>query len=334
MLALFFNSDWVSSAALERTFERISKALDRPVPQGDLPARFKAALKELEGSVLEIEDRTVSFSNPGVQDFLQRVVAEDRLLPSVIRVVEEFAEFQQSWAVWCAQKSTSAAMETMAAAWAAAASRLLYAADGNPLQRLALMINLYDRLKTDELAILVDHAINDLSQQEIEGDEADEARSVLEQLTLSLLPMEILDKAKEVVTAAVASMLRDYGFGLSLDTIKSVTESLFEHGSDENSAAEASTTALKGYLDDLDSVLSDITSVGDLETFEQELTTLMDDYGVTDTMVASSINHRRDELLEYESRYDDEDRGWSPADSPGYMSDDDIRSLFGALREV
>lgn len=84
MLALFLNGSWASVPTLERTFGRMSMALGRPVPQGTHSARFRAALRELEGSVLAIESRNVSFSNPGVQDFLQRVVVEDDLMPSIV----------------------------------------------------------------------------------------------------------------------------------------------------------------------------------------------------------------------------------------------------------
>ncbi len=332
MLSLFFNSDHVPATALERTFERISTALGRPVPGGDLPARFRAAVKELEGSVLEIESRIISFSNPGVQDYLQRAVVEDRLLPAVVGVVEEFAEIEQTWAVWREQKPTASAVESLAPVWTGALSRLLDGDSGSPLQRLALAIDLYDHLETDELATLVERVVNDLGAVELEAEEAGLAQSVLEQLVISLLPMMLCEKAKETTTTAIVAMLRNYGSVLTLDTIKSVTQSLLNYGSDDRLATKAATVALKGYLHELDSVLSEITSVDELNSLELELKALMKDYGVVDRRTVHSISDRRD-TLERERREDDDDSGWSPSTSSGYMSDDEIRSLFGALRD-
>jgi hypothetical protein len=47
--------------------------------------------------VLAIQDRTVSFSNPGVRDFLERAVIEDRFLPAAIGAITEFAEVNHTW---------------------------------------------------------------------------------------------------------------------------------------------------------------------------------------------------------------------------------------------
>jgi hypothetical protein len=332
MLALFFNRNRSPIATLERTFGRISMALGRPVPQGTRSARVRAALRELEGSVLAIQNRIISFANPGIQDFLQRVVIEDKLMPSIIGVVEEFAEFKQTWEIWSALSLTADAENSMAAAWGEAASRLLDTEEGSPLQRLALLIDIYDRLKTDELATLVNRAIDDLGQVTIDGDEADEARYLLERTISTLLPMDLLVKAQQVVTATVATMLQEYGWSLSLDTIKSVAKTLCDYGSDKKFAAKASATALKDYIEQLESALSEMTSVDELETFDRELNAAMKDYGVTNAMVGYYIDRRRDELFE---RGSDNKTSpvWSPSASPGDMSDNEIRSLFGALTE-
>ena len=56
----------------------------------------------------------------------------------------------------------------------------------------------------------------------------------------------------------------------------------------------------------------------------------MKDYGVSHGAVDYDIDRRRDELLE---RAPASKAGamWNHAASPGYMSDDEIRALFGAL---
>jgi len=212
-------------------------------------------------------------------------------------------------------------------------NQVLDTGDGSSLQRLALMVQLYDQFQTDETATLVDRAIDDLSSSTIDGDEANEARYMLEQLILTLLPMQLADKAREVVTAAIARMLEDYGAALTLDDMKSVAKHLCEYGSDKDAAAKASAAALEGYLTNLDTVLYDLSSVEELEKFEREVTSAMKDYRVTNGMFAFHVETRRDELLSEESRDNNTGYKWTPKASPGDMSDNDIRSLFRALRE-
>jgi hypothetical protein len=84
MLALFFNAGHTGISALERAFERMVGAMRLLFASADFPVKFRAALKELEGSILAIQDRMVSFSNPGVRDFLERAVIEDRFLPAAM----------------------------------------------------------------------------------------------------------------------------------------------------------------------------------------------------------------------------------------------------------
>lgn len=69
MLALLFNEHRVQADTLEASFGRLCRALGRPISELDCSPRFRSAVRELEGSVLSIESRVISFSNPGVQDF-------------------------------------------------------------------------------------------------------------------------------------------------------------------------------------------------------------------------------------------------------------------------
>jgi hypothetical protein len=332
MLALFFNSVRVPFADLERTFVRISHALGRPLPQAEVAGRFRAAIKELEGSVLAIENRTISFSNPGVQDFLQRAVREDRLLPSIINVVEEFAEFQKTYEIWSAQKPTPAEIERRSASWAAALDRLIASETGSALERFAMVVDMRYRIPEDDRADLFDRTADDLAAAGIDGADAEQAIAVLQEVGCGMFPESVEGKVRDVMTAKVAEMLRDYGSVLALDTIKSVTDALVEYGCNEDAAIEASRTALSGYVDDLSEVLGEISSTSELDTFERDLKTMMNDYGVAHPFTGSRIDDRRDELLEREQRDDGVGSRWRPSSFAGHMSDDEIRSLFGSLR--
>ena len=104
MLALFFNENSPAIPALERAFGRMSRAMGLPFASADLPVKFRSALKEIEGSVLAIQNREVRFSNPGVRDFLQRAVEEDQFLPVAVGAVTEFTEVNQAWSFFWAQR--------------------------------------------------------------------------------------------------------------------------------------------------------------------------------------------------------------------------------------
>jgi hypothetical protein len=84
-------------------------------------------------------------------------------MPAAVGMLEEFEEVEQAWQIWSTENPTSSTniMETI---WVAAASRLLARGAGRPLQRLALLINIYNELKSDELVILVDQAIADVDE--------------------------------------------------------------------------------------------------------------------------------------------------------------------------
>ncbi len=104
MVALFFNNPHTGIPVLERTFARMVDAMGFAIARADRPVKFRSALKELEGSVFAIQARQVRFSNPGVRDFLQRAIEEDRFLPAAIDAVTEYAEVEQCWTVFLAQK--------------------------------------------------------------------------------------------------------------------------------------------------------------------------------------------------------------------------------------
>jgi hypothetical protein len=104
MLALFFNDENPSIAALERAFGRMAKVMELPFGAPDTPVKFRSALREIEGSVLAIQERRVTFANPGIRDFLQRAVDEDKFLPFAVDAVTEFAELNQAWKFFYAKK--------------------------------------------------------------------------------------------------------------------------------------------------------------------------------------------------------------------------------------
>ncbi len=331
MLALFFNSERVSLDALERSFSRMIVVLELSIPKAETPVRFRSAVRELEGSVLAIQERTASFSNPGIRDFLERVIVEDRLIGPIVSIVTDYEEVSQAWDSFCSQERISAM--PLSLSWAGVAARLVVDGSGTPLERLHLLVDMYDRLNEESLLESVSVSIDDLRDSEIGESEISLSKAILEQLCLSLLPPEILQEAKEVVTAAVAKMITDYGSGMLIDDFKSVTETLFKYGTDEGVATEASRAALETLAEDLHYTLAEIQSVDELDSYERELYSLMRSYGLHDSRIERRIESRRDVLVEREARDSNDDyEGPRVPPSFGRTSDDQIRSMFSSMQ--
>jgi hypothetical protein len=331
MVALFFNNPRTGIPALERTFERMVDAMGFAIARADRPVRFRSALKELEGSVFAIQDRGVRFSNPGVRDFLHRAIGEDRFLPAAINAVTEYAEVKQCWTVFCDQKPEPAAGHLTTKGWSGAVGRLLSNSSGTPLQRLHLIVDMYDLLQGEALLPHVRSAVGNLEAGEVECYEADRCREVLDQLVLSLLPLSELDETKRVVSAAVTKMLIDCGGLLSLDDIESIAHRLNEYDSDQDAAGAVAQKSLRAFISEIDSTLSEISSLDELDDFERELKRLIGEYGLVDSRVDRDISYRRESLLEREEHYDEEGYGRSPSPSQPEFSDDQIRSMFQGL---
>lgn len=333
MLALFFNDPVTPLQSLEQAFVRIVEAMGFPMPEGDRPVKFRSALRELEGSVLAIQARSVRFSSPGVRDFLLRAVTEDQTLSIAIKAVEELAEVRQCWTVFSTQDPRPAKGHPETNSWVAAASRLVSHGNAGPLQLLEVLIDMYDQLQCEGILNLVIYVVDSLEPGEIDGTEAERGGSVLEQLASSGLPYAELNKASQVITAATAQMLADYGDSLNFDEIMSAGNKLYAYGSDADLAVGAITKGIEAYIANIGPVLSEIHSVDELDEFECELRRFMEEYGIVGTSAATDIRHRRETLLERDEN-DDEGYGRSVSLTPSHqVSDDQIRSMFRGLRD-
>jgi predicted ATPase len=147
----------------------------------------------------------------------------------------------------------------------------------------------------------------------------------------SRLPQRELDEAKRVVSAAVAKMLVDYAGALSLDDIESVAFRLCEHGRDQGAAGDVVRKALKAYIRDIDSTLSEISSLEELEEFEHELKRVMREFDLYGSRADRDIQYRREHLIEGEEHGDEDGHGRSTSLSQAEFSDDQIKSMFQGL---
>lgn len=354
MLALFFNQANPAVAALEQSFTRISKVMGMPFGIADIPLKFRSALKEIEGSVLAIQDRCVRFANPGIRDFLQGAINEDKLLPLAVEAVTEFAEVNRAWKFFYAHKFPPRRFDAMrkewvsdppqpkmphdpsSTAWEGAASRLIKHGSGTPLGRLSLCIAMYDHLEAEGLLPIIADAIRDLENSEIEGVEAERCPEVIETLGSSLLPSEFRQQAQRVVCSAAQKMLSVYS-GFSLDEIESVIWALAEHSIDDEGATTAADAALRDYIENLYQNLDSIESLDELDDHKRRLGNLVADYGIAaENQLKFKIEtgfQRRYEELNAEEDRDDDYVGYGRRDTlQPQISDQQIRSMFGQLK--
>jgi hypothetical protein len=330
MLALFFNSYAPSVDALRDAFERMSRAGGYDMARADIPALFRAALKELEGSVLSIRERQVSFANPGIGDFLEQAAVEDESLQPAVDAAAELPELRSAWNFYETHKASLSSHPTVSA-WVSAASRVLERNSDSALSRCELLIDMYHGLKSEEMLSEVRGALSQLLEDSsITAFDASRARTLLENVTLSILPYEVVESAKKVLTEVIAEMLSGEGGYLLLEELESIASHVFRYGVDEALCSEAAAQALRTHIENISDALSEINSVQDLDDYERELTGLMRKYGVANPSVTGDIHWRRERLFERED-------GGEPTYSQharqatSEISDDQIRSMFTGL---
>lgn len=331
MLALFFNEGRVGLQALEAAFQQMVGSMGLTIGRADIPVRFRAALKELEGSAIAIEDRHVRFANPGIRDFLQRAVREDRFFSVAVDAATRFPELKSTWKRYGEAVRHDRSLAIDGSLWDAAIGRLMKIVSGTALDRLGLSVDMYDHLASEKTLEFVRASVTELRDSEIELDEADLSRWVLEALSVSLLPIDVADEAGQVLFEAVVQFLSEWGGELSFEDIDAVAGALSDFDVDAAIAARARQNALRKRTLDLSSILLDYGSVDDLDSFESELTLLMTKNGVPSGDVTAQVERRREVLVEREQEREEEK--YNPAQSvPSRQSATDlIRSMFAGL---
>jgi energy-coupling factor transporter ATP-binding protein EcfA2 len=333
MFAVFFNASRIRLAALERSFGRMVHALGIAVPSADIAPRFRAALKELEGSVVAVQDRTVSFSNPGIRDFLKRAIVRDQQLAGVLTVASEYDEVV-ALREYFAENKTSFPTVT-GDLWLGAATRLVGGGLADELRQLGLVIDLYDDLRLDAFLPVVNEAVNLVGGTEFDDLDVDLCVGLLERVVMTLLPSEYQENAREVLSTTIGELLASSGSVTSLDDIERLGSALKTHGSSENGAVTAVQNALEGHADNLSEFLGEIRSLDDVEEYERDFNRLRRSYGASAVMASYYFERRREDLSEDlpqddENRYGASHKG-SPTQDQG-ISDDQIRSMFVNLR--
>lgn len=333
MRALFFSGYYVILDNLLGAFKRFAVGSGLSIPEGETVLRFRHAVKELEGSVIAIRDRRISFSNPGVKDFLSRVILEDRLIETIAVSVGTFGELDDAWSFYCSHRSECDSYLQDLEIWAAALGRIISTNSGSPIERVRLSLEMCYSIESEELVQLAVGALQTLKQEGVDCDQVTESRWALERLSM-LPPGSAVDVlAREIVPSTIAEMLTESGDSLPLDEIKTLTSSLEDFSRDSELAKDSAKSALQGFLKKLDDSLSDVSSTSELDTFEGELQESLRKYGVEYGYSARrDVELRRETLQEREASRDEEP--YKPAQAPSAVeiSDEEIKSLFAMMR--
>lgn len=337
MLALFFSDYSVPVEKLMQSFRRISNALGIDKPDSTVVARFRQALKPLEGSVTSHSNGNVYFSNPGLQDFLSNVIIEDHLLPAVVRASQTYNELSNAWDFY--EKHVALCRPHMPGEdiWSKALSRLISAGESTAVRIVLLGITICNALDDNkDILQSTEQALQCLRLDAIDSNDEHYCRHALELYqNLSMEAQKFLPSISLLVEAT-ADMLGSCGDQLSLDEIEILARAIEVYGEKPRLAKTAANAAMSGLLTELSERLYDISSIDELESFEYNLTRALTKFDLAfDTSAKTKMVEHREYLEQKEA--EEEDDGYkpvtrSPRDSE--VSDADIKSLFTTLIEA
>ena len=206
MIALVLQRGSSAIETLRLGFDRVSLALGQRIPPAKLLAQFSSALKELEGSILFIVGRRVSFSNPGVRDFLHSVFLKDDLLLSVLPFVQSVCELEQCWQLFIEKKPKPSRDDPTKLLWVAAMKRLEQVGTKELLKQLDLTLNISDHFGDPRLIPIIRRQGDQLQREGLSINQVREIVSTLENITMHLLDFDDQERLQEVITTAAASI--------------------------------------------------------------------------------------------------------------------------------
>lgn len=331
--AIFFTGLYIEKDLCLQLFKRIAANSGQQIASPDAVSRFRTGLKELSGSFVEVGDKEISFANPGIRDFLSKVVIDDHLLPVVIRSVSTLYEFRSAWNFFKTNITLCRGQFSDHDLWIAAMDRIQSHWSNSAISSLLCILEMIEHLPGLYIKALLDKVVSDLILQGIEPrDHYDCLFSLRLLKRLQFRTDDLLNPACEGLTNAAANMLVNAGQDLAIDDITSIAdalEPLTEHGLVRRAASDA----LRGFILGIEVKLSEVSSSQELDTFRDDLVSAAETYGVhIDVALTQDIQSRRKVL---EEREDEEDpdpyqQAGLPA-ATGEVSDAEIKSMFSLM---
>lgn len=332
MIALSLNGRFAGVGALKSSFMRVARALGQEIHPADLESSFRATFKSLDGSALGLLGDLVTFANPGLRDFLQSVILSDRLVPLLLLQIETRAELSELFTVFSGAKPSDEEKTRLAPEWTAALDRMNEGGFCNRYDYLELAVDFASDLDHAPVLLRVEEGIAAIEEDPIDPDEVSQICSLLEKSVFCILPSEIEERFRSVVTGAAATLLIDHADVLSFEDIQSLDESLHEYGADKQLATTASRGAMERIVQSIDSEVRDIETVEDLDEFEDNILAFMKKRAFATSSLSRAIERQRERLYEdgRVQRRDSFGSGGSSRPDAG-ATDQEIRSMFRGL---
>lgn len=331
MLAMYFNGPTTEISALERTFERILDAMGSRLAAPDRPSAFRRSIKELEGSVLTIEERHFSFSNPGVRDFLDQVVENDRFVQFAVKVLTEYDELNQCRDVIKKSKLAQLQGAQFQRDWVDAIGRLVAGDSGTVLSRFELALDAYSRLPVPHLLVHVMTAASALDQDFTDEKEIHACQSVLEELQSAKLPSPEANEVLDLLTAFLIQSLKESAFSMNFEEVVSVADTLTDFGSTNAAIEPAIHEALEVQIQYMDQLMQGIDTLDELDNFESDFLSTLAKYNYQKKGYEYDIESLRDRILEGDIRPRSANYGSAHKQDPTVATNEEIESMFQGL---
>lgn len=329
MIALFLHGRSANIASLKSSYWRISEAMGVSIHASSLEVSFKQTFAELDGSVLGLNQDIVTFTNPGLRDYLQSVVVGDGLIPVLIPHIGTVRELSELWAVFSAldDKHIDGASEIE---WLSALNRC----DCDKYEQLEFLIDFYRLFDSESLVVSINGAIGLFENDPLSTDEVSSACAILELSIGVTLPHETEERVRNTLTNCVATLLEQEAWCLDLDDIKSLDSALHEYGNDPSLAITASHAAMDSIEKNISDEMRYIETLDDLDAFENDMIEFFQQRSYDTDFLSARVQDRREELYEMpqplEPEY--EGRGHVQHNRDNEVSNDHIRSIFRGLR--
>jgi adenylate kinase family enzyme len=329
MIALFMQGRSADKATLKSSYLRVAEAMGFPIHTSSLEVSFKQTFADLDGSVLGLNMDMVSFTNPGLRDYLQHVVVGDGLIPILIPHIVTVCELTELWAVFSALKDKNIAGASEIA-WLSALNRC----DCDKYEQLEFLIDFYRLFDSESLVDLIDGAIGLFENNPLGTNEVSNACAILEISSGITLPYETEERLRDTLTNCVATLLEQESWCLELDDIKSLDSALHEYGNNPSVAILASHVAMDSIEKNISDEMRYIETLDDLDEFENDMVEFFKQRSYDTSYLSRRIQDKREELYEVPQQPEPEyeGRGHVPFSRGKEVSNDHIRSIFRGLR--
>jgi hypothetical protein len=351
VIAMFFESDGVTTEKLKHAFGRIHARLStrHNVPTDSID--FPRAIKETEGTFINISNGRAGFPNPSLRDFLDHALSGSLEVIDVLSVAIGSKGIQRVLDHIFARKEAYSALrsELVEAARSAAIElentpisrevkieRFTHTApEGLTIPaRTSLLLNLWDFLGDDKLAEIAARVACQIAQEP-------EHRTTFSQ---KMAPINLLNDAQfagfptgEIIQKAIRdnALIAPYSDGgrpsmRDMTEMKSYLEKSKEVDVDGHLArlTGAAQNAAENFLDEV----NECTSTEEVQSLRFYLGELADFIEEDLTWLDEMLDEKEAELEESEREDDYEWEGPSSRPSQNVSSDDAIISLFSTLK--